>query len=362
MRSVGDQSNKFGEPDLVRILLLSEDPTTLALMRAASDAFESTLDAFGDANDLRRKLEKPTSGEALVVMIDLTRTAAAGLRISNVCAMVKRRDSATRIGLIALATHHVTPAMTEWAGQSGADIIVGQVTAARWPATGERLLAALLRDDERVQAASRRVKPYLRVAVRATQGAASGVQATAIAAAEGSGIDLPALAFRMQRSGGVNIADRRYRLRIYPECFVASEGVVWLSRALSITRDNAVALGQALQAAGLIYHVAREQLFGDEDNYFRVAQIPQRWDVEAFYALARSNAGFKVLDRSYRGTQYARCFVGSEAVEWIQAQGYTVNEALSIGQQLIDMSLIHHVLDEHSFKNEKLFYRFFRDE
>ena len=347
---------------MVRILLLSDDPTTLALMRAASDAFESALDAFGDANDLRRKLDKPTSNEPLVVMIDLTKIAAAGLRITNVCTIIRQRDANARIGLIARAAHHVTPAMSEWAGQAGADVIVGQIMAARWGATGERLLAALLGDGERVQAASRRVKPYLRVAMRATQGALSGVQAASIAAAEASGIDLPALAFRMQRSGGVNIVDRRFRLRIYPECFVASESVVWLSRALGISRENAVAVGQALQATGLIYHVAREQPFSDEDNYFRVAQIPQRWNVEAFYALARSNAGFEVQDRSYRGARYPRCFVGAEAVEWIQAQGYMVNEALSIGQQLIDMSLIHHVLDEHPFKNENLFYRFFRDE
>jgi hypothetical protein len=46
----------------------------------------------------------------------------------------------------------------------------------------------------------------------------------------------------------------------------------------------------------------------------------------------------------------------------MQDQGYTVNEALSIGQRLIDLSLAHHVVDEHPFKNEKLFYRFYRDE
>jgi predicted RNase H-like HicB family nuclease len=49
-------------------------------------------------------------------------------------------------------------------------------------------------------------------------------------------------------------------------------------------------------------------------------------------------------------------------VEWIQAQGYTRNEALSMGQRLIDLSIAHHVADEHPFKNEKLFYRFYRDE
>jgi len=347
---------------MVRILLLSNDPTTLALMRAASDAFESTLDAFSDATDLKRKLSKRTDADSLIVMLDLPTVALAGLRIANLCAHVKQVDAAAKIGLIASATHHIVASVDDWATQAGADVIVGQINASRWSATGERLLNMLLNGDERVAAASRRVKPYLRVAMHATGANTGAVQARLIANAEADGMDLTALAFRMQRSGGVNIADRRYRLRIYPECFVADEGVTWLERGLSVTREKAIAIGQALQAAGLIYHVAREQTFNDESLFFRVAQIPPRWDVEAFYALARSSSGFDVKDRSYRGTPYPRCFVGSEAVEWMQSQGSTVNEALSMGQQMVDLSLIHHVHDEHPFKNENLFYRFYRDE
>lgn len=347
---------------MVRILLLSNDPTTLALMRAASDAFDSTLDAFGDATDLKRKLNKKTDANSLIVLLDLASVALAGLRIANLCTHVRQADPTARIGLIASATHHVVPAGEQWAVQAGADVIVGQINASRWTATGERLLNVLLNGDERVAAASRRVKPYLRVAMHAMGASTGNLQARLIADAEADGIDLPALAFRMQRSGGVNIADRRYRLRIYPECFVADEGVTWLTRGLSVSKEKAIAIGQALQAAGLIYHVAREQTFNDESLFFRVAQIPPRWDVEAFYALARSDAGFDVKDRSYRGTLHPRSFVGSEAVEWMQAQGNTINEALSMGQQLVDLSLIHHVHDEHPFKNENLFYRFYRDE
>ena len=77
---------------LVRLLLLSNDPTTLALVRAASDAFESTLDAFGDATDLKRKLNKQTDADSLIVMLDLASVALAGLRIANLCAHVKQAD------------------------------------------------------------------------------------------------------------------------------------------------------------------------------------------------------------------------------------------------------------------------------
>lgn len=332
---------------------------TLALLRAASDAFECTLDAFPDANALTRKLEKPDNGNPVVVVIELAALAAAGARLVNVCTQVRRLYPATKIGLIASATHHIDDAAKLWATEAGADVIVGQINPWRWAATGQTLLAALLNDPEAVAASSRRVAPYLRAAAH---GAATNVDARLVAAAEADGIDLPALAFRMQRSGGVDIKDRRFRLRIYPECFVATEAVTWLERALRVKRDKAVAIGEALQAAGLIYHVAKEQPFADETLFFRVAQLPTQWVIERFYSLIRGDAGFAVANRNYLGNTYDACFVGTEAVEWIQAQGHTVNEAISMGQRLIDLSLAHHVLDEHPFKNEKLYYRFYRDE
>ncbi len=344
---------------MLKILLLSNDPTTLALMRASTDALKGTLDAFSDAADLPRKLGKPTNDQPLTVALDLPMLATARERAANACARIRQMHPNAKIGLIASATHLIEGKAEEWATAVGADVIVPQVNAWRWAATGERLLSALVADTEAVQAASRRIAPYLKAAAQTGSG---NIHARVIAAAEAQGIDLPALAFRMQRSGGVDIADRSYRLRIYPECFVATEGVTWLERALRVPREIAIAIGQALQAAGLIYHVAREQTFTDENLYFRVSQIPQRWHMENFYALTRSPAGFTVTDRSYLGNSYSKCFVGSEAVTWMQDQGYTVNEAMSIGQRLIDLSLAHHVVDEHPFKNEKLFYRFYRDE
>ena len=344
---------------MLKILLLSADPMTLALVRAASDAFECALDGFSDANDLTRKLEKPDNGNPVVVVLDLAALAVAGARLANVCTRVRQHYPNTKIGLIASATHHIDDAAKLWATEAGANVIVGQINPWRWAATGEPLFAALLENREAVAASSRRVTPYLRAAAR---GAAANVNARLIADAEADGIDLPALAFRMQRSGGVDIKDRRFRLRIYPECFVATEGVTWLERALRVRPEKAIAIGQALQSAGLIYHVAKEQPFADETLFFRVAQLPTQWAIERFYSLVRSEAGFAVADRNHMGTRYSKCFVGSEAVAWMQAQGHTVNEAISMGQRLLDLSLAHHVLDEHPFKNEKLFYRFYRDE
>jgi hypothetical protein len=335
------------------------DPMTLALLRASSDALDCVLDAFSDANDLQRKVEKNAASELLVVLLDLPTLALAGIRVANACAQVRRLVPRAKIGLIASATHGIDPAAQQWATETGADAIVSQINPWRWQATGERLFAALLPDAGLVDAASRRVGPYLRAAAHNGQ---PNAPARLIRQAETDGVDLPALAFRMQRSGGADIKDRRYHLRIYPECFIASEGVTWIERALRVPREKAIEIGQALQASGLIYHVAREQTFSDAALFFRVTQIPTSWAMERFYSLIRSSAGFQVADRTYLGARYDRCFIGAEAVEWMQAQGHTVNEAMSMGQRLIDLSMAHHVTDEHDFKNEKLFYRFYRDE
>lgn len=344
---------------MLKILLLCSDPVTLALMRASADALKGVLDAFDDAADLQRKLNKGANGMPVAVVFDLAALAARGIRLANACTRVRQTLPEAKIGVIASATHWVDDVIVEWARDAGADYAVAQINPWRWNLTGERLLNELVGERGAVDAAMRRITPYIRAAAQTTTG---GAQARVLAAAEAEGIDLAALAFRMQRSGGVNIADRSYLLRIYPECFVASESIVWLERALRISRDKAIAIGQALQAAGLIYHVVRDQVFDYGNYYFRVAQLPPRWTLDRFYSLVRSEAGFAVADRSFRGANYASCFVGSEAVDWMLVQNYTLNQAMSCGQRLLDVSLAHHVLDEHPFKNEKLFYRFYRDE
>lgn len=343
---------------MFKLLLLSNDPTTLALLRAATDALKGTFDAFDDIAALPRKLARGGDGLPLAVVVDLRTLAIQGLRLANVCKRVRHTQPDARIGAIASATHWADELINHWARDSGASCAVAQIHPARWAVTGERLLQSLAGDREAVAAATRRMAPVLRAAATAQEGG----EARLIAAAEADGIDLAALAFRMQRSGGVNIADRSYLLRVHPECFVASESIIWLERALKIDSQRAIALGRALQAAGLIYHVGREQRFDQGNHFFRVAQLPPRWSLERYYLQIRSEAGFALADRSQRGTIHRRSFIGSEAVDWMLVQNYTLNQALSAGQRLLDVSLAHHVLDDSPFRNDKSLYRFYRDE
>ncbi|MEM9217546.1 MAG: mechanosensitive ion channel domain-containing protein [Cyanobacteria bacterium P01_F01_bin.150] len=77
----------------------------------------------------------------------------------------------------------------------------------------------------------------------------------------------------------------------------------------------------------------------------------------------RKEGGVDIGDRRYGLHVYDRCFVGSEAVTWIaKHQKATRDEAIRIGQLLIERGLVHHVTDEHTFEDEYLFYRFYSDE
>ncbi|MGF1515620.1 MAG: mechanosensitive ion channel domain-containing protein [Elainellaceae cyanobacterium] len=77
----------------------------------------------------------------------------------------------------------------------------------------------------------------------------------------------------------------------------------------------------------------------------------------------RGSDGIERRDRRYRLRLYPNCFVGSEAVTWlVRTQKTTREQAVAIGQQMVERCIIHHVTDEHSFMDDYLFYRFYEDD
>lgn len=77
----------------------------------------------------------------------------------------------------------------------------------------------------------------------------------------------------------------------------------------------------------------------------------------------RSEQGVEIKTRRHKLKLYQRCFLGTEAVDWLAAKTKLSREdAVSIGQKMIDKGIFHHVLDDHQFKDEPLFYRFHTDE
>jgi len=80
---------------------------------------------------------------------------------------------------------------------------------------------------------------------------------------------LTALAEQMHSAKGVDIRDRRYRLRVYTRCFIGSEAVAWLMGSQNLTRTDALRLGQQLMDEGHFHHVVDEQPFRDEFFFYR---------------------------------------------------------------------------------------------
>ena len=91
--------------------------------------------------------------------------------------------------------------------------------------------------------------------------------------------------------------------------------------------------------------------------------IYDEYDWESLVSAMRGEHGVKIQARRYGLKVYSKVFLGSEAVAWlIQYEKATKAEAIAIGQMMIENNIIHHVLDEHDFKDEPLFYRFYLDE
>lgn len=191
--------------------------------------------------------------------------------------------------------------------------------------------------------------------------------------------DIYGLAWRLEREGvdvaatfealcgapGL-VAERRYRGKVYPECFVASSAIDFMESRLGMSRATALAMGAFLWRTGRIHHVLREASFDDGFFFFRIGATPRvtgEIDLAEVQAAMRARDGVQITDRTYMGKAYPHCFVGSEAVEWLRRRyRLTMGEAEAVGQGLLELGELHHVLDEHGFVGEGYFYRFRADE
>lgn len=181
-----------------------------------------------------------------------------------------------------------------------------------------------------------------------------------------AGDTVQGLVGRMMGIDGVARADRRYAGRTYPDCFVGAEALDWLARALAASREAALEVGQFLLEHGVFHHVVKDHPLRDAHLFYRFSVSTPALEAIALDELARqmwSPGGPTVATRTYHGKSYDDCFVGAEAVDWI-ARRYALSreEALELGQKLINLGLVHHVVDEHPFRDGHYFFRFRRHE
>ena len=89
---------------------------------------------------------------------------------------------------------------------------------------------------------------------------------------------------------------------------------------------------------------------------------PEGWTVaEVEEAAIRMGGpeGVTVQDRRYILRVFPKCFLGNEAVSWlVENTRLTRAEALSLGQRMLELGFLRHVLDEHGFQDGHYFYTF----
>jgi len=170
--------------------------------------------------------------------------------------------------------------------------------------------------------------------------------------AEAWGAELPRL---------LPVATRRWRLHSYPDCVVGQEVVGLWARRQGLARGEAVVLGRAAVALGLMRHVAGEHDFEDAELFYELLDPAAGTTPTLARVLEhlRSPAGVGVADRHHLGRPYPACWVGSEGVDALVAGfGGTRAEARLTLQRLLQLGFIEHVLREHPVHDGHFFYRF----
>ncbi|HYC00844.1 MAG TPA: mechanosensitive ion channel domain-containing protein [Candidatus Limnocylindrales bacterium] len=81
--------------------------------------------------------------------------------------------------------------------------------------------------------------------------------------------EIASLAARMAGDAGVAVEDRRHLLSVYPQSFVGTEAVTWMTEHAGLTRSEAVTAGRRMVAAGLVRHVLDEHDFRDGYFFYR---------------------------------------------------------------------------------------------
>jgi hypothetical protein len=86
---------------------------------------------------------------------------------------------------------------------------------------------------------------------------------------------------------------------------------------------------------------------------------------ETIKAMMNEETGVKVEDRMYKLKKYKTCFIGTKLVDWLLIyhdfkleKKISRKDAVEYGENLRKNGIFSHVLDEHTFKDEYLFYRF----
>ncbi|MDY6939961.1 MAG: hypothetical protein SWY16_20190 [Cyanobacteriota bacterium] len=83
-------------------------------------------------------------------------------------------------------------------------------------------------------------------------------------------------------------------------------------------------------------------------------------DCRKLTAQMRKKPGLHLRDRRCNFRLYSQCFSGRDAVSWMMKYlNLSRDEAIELGQQLMEKKWIYHITHEHPFLDECLLYQFY---
>jgi EAL domain-containing protein (putative c-di-GMP-specific phosphodiesterase class I) len=171
-----------------------------------------------------------------------------------------------------------------------------------------------------------------------------------------------ALARRLSMPGGLDIRDRVYRLRVYPQCFVGRDAVDWLVREQGLAREQAVAVGRRLLALGLIRHVVDEHDFEDGELFYGL--VTESADHTADLPLPRMREILREIatrcqrDHLRGWVRHRACVTGRELVEGLATQyGLSRTASRQCLAQLMRDGALRHVFDDEPLRDDRTLYR-----
>jgi hypothetical protein len=340
--------NKPSTPGV--FLHLPEGPSRSTLRAGLMALGIPPADLPQDRQARQQWLQSLAQRESQVAFVDISTSAdRARPHLLELDALVPQGACRQRIFLTRLATGHVSPADRRWVQSLGfADLYPEFSNADSAGSLGQAL-----------QALGTPIAPAELARYMGALGKDANAPSPRTRLRQLTGLSAEALAQRLQ--GLLDIRDRTYRLKTYPQCFVASEAVHGIAQAFGCSPAQAVAIGRDLGALGLLEHVTHDHAFGDADLYFRlcVSDTVDRLPLGEIDAELRSPRGVAVADRSYLGRSYPQCWLGSEAVDWVSAR-YRLgrHDAWMVLQRLSQFGLLEHVVQEHDIKDRAYFYRF----
>jgi hypothetical protein len=184
--------------------------------------------------------------------------------------------------------------------------------------------------------------------------------------------------------------DRRYRMKVYKDCFLASQAIdVLVDSGHAESREDAVRIGRDLDDHYNVFeHVMGDHLLTDDFLFFRfnnrgklqkllLAGVPdsvldeqdeeqvddEEWQddekqrVAEIISVVRS---VKVKDRRYRLKVYKNSFVASQLIDLLVKHGCanTRQEAVLLGRRVNQRhNLFQHVTKAHALEDDYLFFR-----